>query len=254
MPHLKLHDTFIAEAKSIHKNKYDYTNSHYINDYTKLSIWCPTHGMFRQLPTNHLQGVGCQKCGFLSIAKTKTKSFDDFFSDAIKVHGETYSYIKNTFLNRYTKIEIICKWHGAFWQTPNHHLRGQGCPSCRWIKGHMTAINSRHMSKRLGFLYVVNIKVNDEEFIKVGVTTQSVKERFRKWKNVSIRPIYVVTNNMQNILKAENNILETFVHNKYIPNSVEVLEGHTECFKKEALLEICEFIDDQFPLSNWPCK
>lgn len=32
------------------------------------------------------------------------------------------------------KVEIICTEHGPFLITPNHHLNGQGCPSCRYIK------------------------------------------------------------------------------------------------------------------------
>ena len=28
------------------------------------------------------------------------------------------------------KIEIICPAHGSFWQTPDSHLQGQGCPVC----------------------------------------------------------------------------------------------------------------------------
>lgn len=29
-----------------------------------------------------------------------------------------------------TKVEIVCKKHGSFHQTPEHHLRGAGCPHC----------------------------------------------------------------------------------------------------------------------------
>jgi len=33
-------------------------------------------------------------------------------------------------LNSATKIIIGCKQHGNFEQTPNSHLKGQGCPKC----------------------------------------------------------------------------------------------------------------------------
>ena len=29
------------------------------------------------------------------------------------------------------KIKIICPKHGSFWQTPNNHLRGTQCPTCK---------------------------------------------------------------------------------------------------------------------------
>ena len=30
----------------------------------------------------------------------------------------------------FTKICIICKEHGEFWQTPHNHLKGYGCKKC----------------------------------------------------------------------------------------------------------------------------
>ena len=30
----------------------------------------------------------------------------------------------------FTKVCIICPEHGEFWQTPNDHLQGCGCPKC----------------------------------------------------------------------------------------------------------------------------
>lgn len=45
-------------------------------------------------------------------------------------HGNLYDYSKiKSIKNAKTKIEIICKKHGSFMQTPDGHLRG-GCPKC----------------------------------------------------------------------------------------------------------------------------
>ena len=30
----------------------------------------------------------------------------------------------------FTKVCIICKVHGEFWQTPHNHLKGYGCKKC----------------------------------------------------------------------------------------------------------------------------
>lgn len=48
--------------KSVHGNKYDYSNVQYHGYHTKVCIICPTHGEFWQTPANHLQGNGCPKC------------------------------------------------------------------------------------------------------------------------------------------------------------------------------------------------
>lgn len=53
---------FINKANIIHRNKYDYSEMQYINMRTKIHIKCPKHGIFEQLPSNHLSGSGCPKC------------------------------------------------------------------------------------------------------------------------------------------------------------------------------------------------
>lgn len=45
-------------------------------------------------------------------------------------HGETYDYSSVKYVNSSTKVEILCSEHGSFWQRPENHLLGQGCPSC----------------------------------------------------------------------------------------------------------------------------
>jgi hypothetical protein len=34
----------------------------YINNKTKVDIICKKHGIFNQIPSNHLKSVGCPKC------------------------------------------------------------------------------------------------------------------------------------------------------------------------------------------------
>lgn len=55
-------EEFIKRANIIHNNKYDYSETNYIDYNTKLKIICPEHGAFYQLPNSHLQGYGCHLC------------------------------------------------------------------------------------------------------------------------------------------------------------------------------------------------
>jgi predicted nucleic acid-binding Zn-ribbon protein len=55
-------DEFILKANAIHNNKYSYTNSIYIDSYTKIEIICSQHGKFWQKPNAHMQNAGCPKC------------------------------------------------------------------------------------------------------------------------------------------------------------------------------------------------
>lgn len=121
---------FVEKAKKVHNTKYNYSKANYINAHTKVCIICPEHGEFWQIPTNHLKGRGCPKCKNERIAKSLTSSRDVFVEKAKKIHGDKYDYSNVDYIKSQKKVCIICPTHGEFWQTPNVHLRGSGCPSC----------------------------------------------------------------------------------------------------------------------------
>lgn len=58
----------------------------------------------------------------------------DFIEKAKKIHGVKYDYSLVNYKNAKTKVSIICKKHGVFWQTPNSHLNGCGCRKCFYEK------------------------------------------------------------------------------------------------------------------------
>ena len=53
-----------------------------------------------------------------------------FISKAIKIHGDRYNYSNVNYINAKTKINIICKAHGEFEQTPSNHLSKYNCQKC----------------------------------------------------------------------------------------------------------------------------
>ena len=64
----------------------------------------------------------------------KKLTTETFIEKAKKIHGDTYNYSKVNYVNNRTKICIICPIHGEYWQAPDAHLRGQGCPTCGGTK------------------------------------------------------------------------------------------------------------------------
>lgn len=121
----------IEQFKSIHGDVYDYSNTIYINDNTKLSISCKSHGEFLITPSNHIHNKrGCPVCGG-SKKKTQTEILNDF----INTHGKLYDYSKVYYINDKIKVCIICDKHGEFWQLPSNHKQGNGCPNCITSKG-----------------------------------------------------------------------------------------------------------------------
>jgi hypothetical protein len=127
-------ETFLKQAKEIHENKYNYSKVEWKNTTTKITIICPIHGEFTQIPQNHIRlKCGCRKCG-REITKSKVNKYDTAFfkSNSIKVHGERYDYSKTQCFNATDKVEITCYVHGPFKQIANQHLNGHGCPKCNF--------------------------------------------------------------------------------------------------------------------------
>ena len=82
----------------------------------------------------------------------KRLTTEEFIEKARQVHGDKYDYSKVEYVSNSTKVCIICKEHGEFWQVPNSHLNGNGCPSCGGVrrlteKDFIERANSVHSGK-----------------------------------------------------------------------------------------------------------
>jgi len=122
--------TFIEKANKIHNNRYDYTQTNYINNKKLIKIICKEHGIFEQIPASHLSGSGCKKCGTEKTNQKNTKSIEKFINESIIIHNNKYDYSLVNYKGTDLKVNIICKEHGVFEQKPTKHLQGQGCPIC----------------------------------------------------------------------------------------------------------------------------
>ena len=54
--------SFSSRCIDVHGSTYDYSSTEYVNSSTKLAIRCKRHGVFWQLPGDHLSGHGCVHC------------------------------------------------------------------------------------------------------------------------------------------------------------------------------------------------
>lgn len=126
---------FIDEAIITHGNKYDYSLVDYISAKIKVKIICPIHGEFEQRSSDHLEGKGCYKCGTEKAKKNKTKTTEEFIEKAKSIHGNLFDYSDVVYEHWSSKINIKCRKHGTFTQSPSEHLKGCGCPICKFSKG-----------------------------------------------------------------------------------------------------------------------
>ena len=124
-------DEFIKKSILVHGDKYDYSKSNYINSTEKVIIICKKHEEFLQIPSDHYNGHGCQKCYYETIKQRFLQTKEEFIEKSILVHGDKYDYSKVDYINSTAKVIIICKEHGEFLQIPSDHYNsGCGCQKC----------------------------------------------------------------------------------------------------------------------------
>lgn len=133
---------FVRRSQNVFGDRYDYSLFKELPPFgEKVKIKCLEHDeVFFQEPRNHMRGhTGCPKCrsNILAGNSSKIGKFTDqvelnnsFVEKAREVHGYTYDYSKYEYVNARTPGKIICKTHGAFYQSPSNHINGTKCPSC----------------------------------------------------------------------------------------------------------------------------
>lgn len=124
---IKIIEKFIQ----VHQDLYDYSLVEYKTTKDKVIIICKIHGEFQQSPEKHIyRKQGCPKCSVFKIKNMQTKSQEIVLQQFIATHGSKYDYSLVNYKGSHVKVDILCKEHGVFKQTPNSHIKGSNCPLC----------------------------------------------------------------------------------------------------------------------------
>ena len=157
-------EEFIERARQVHGDKYDYSKVEYLNWTEKICIICPIHGEFLQTPKAHLSlKQGCPSCWNERRGKNNILTTEQFIEKTKKIHEDRYDYSKVEYKHSKKKVCIICPIHGEFWQTPNDHLHGYGCPLCGKKKSDL----SRRKTKEEFIEQAVKVHGNKYDYSKV---------------------------------------------------------------------------------------
>jgi very-short-patch-repair endonuclease len=78
---------FLARARAAHGERYHYDLNSYVNARTKMTIICPDHGPFEQIPFSHLKGHRCNKCGSAITGAKQSLSKPSVLDRLSRVHG-----------------------------------------------------------------------------------------------------------------------------------------------------------------------
>jgi hypothetical protein len=172
MPKQVTTEEFIKRAKQKHGDKYDYSKTVYTNQKTKLTITCPIHGDFQQLPTNHYK-YECNLCGNKKIKETETKSLEQFIEESLLLHNSKYSYENAVYTGARNHLLVTCPDHGDWSIMPTNHLKGHGCPECKYAQNHFKRSYYKNLPT---ILYVAEI--NETGLYKIGITKQTFSIRY----------------------------------------------------------------------------
>lgn len=181
-------EDFIKKAKAVHGDEYDYSKTVYVNQKTDVIITCPLHGDFKQRPNNHYMGAGCPVC-----SGNKKSDTNSFIEKAKAVHGDKYDYSNIVYKNNKAPVEIICPIHGAFKQTPDKHLSGQGCPMCAGEKLENTNIKKYGVKRPLQNKAIYD-KMTQTNTNKYGVTNVGLVPDVCEKRKETLKERYGVDN------------------------------------------------------------
>lgn len=235
--------SFIEDAVRVHNDKYTYSNVVFTNTSTKVSITCPDHGDFMQTPHDHLSNHGCPKCRIIASHFVKRHDDATVIEMMTNKHDGVYDYSLVNYVNVHTKIDIICDIHGTFSVKPNNHLRGSGCPDCArllrngWERGTWVKRCERY-NKEACMVYIIRLYNDNESFIKIGLTSNTVADRFYRqgWMPYKIEVVKEIILPPLAAFNKERELHKMFKRFKYKP--LLDFPGKSECFKLEILNQI----------------
>ena len=262
---------FITKAKKIHKDTYDYSNVDYKGSKTKVKIRCKIHGEFSQVPSDHLRGKGCPKCGYLRVQKTlkgrpnKFKNTSKWTLDLLTKEAQKYTtrlmFSKGShaaYQSAYKRglLDTICRHmtskHTSYTPesvaevakkyTKRIDFRGN-CPGAynyvvkhgilNEVCGHMSTVGGFNKNKPAILYY---LRIQGGIAYKIGITNLSINERYSAEDLAIITPVkawYYAKG--EEAYQQEQKILKTYKYAQYKGNTL-LYDGNTELFDRDILL------------------
>lgn len=129
-------EEFIANAKVVHGDRYDYSLVEYVDSKAKVSIICKTHGVFYQAPVKHLAGQNCRKCHPSHVG------YEEYLAKFLELNNEhPYNIEIPPKINARVKVKYNCYNCGEVASrrasriyNEKDKLYCKGCSSIRCIK------------------------------------------------------------------------------------------------------------------------
>lgn len=173
--------------------------------------------------------------------QTCNEKEDLFMFKANLKHNFRYEYKKFVYTNGKQKIPIVCREHGEFKTTVEGHLFGSGCPTCKQHSAGFSKTKWVNKFKNKSCIfYILEFYNNKESFIKVGITSRTIKFRYQAKSEYFYKTLFEIVGNSNEVCNLENEFLTKYKEYKFYPLSQFV--GKTECFS----IKIKNLIYEQF--------
>lgn len=104
------------------------------NAFGQRQVWlnCDEHGEYLAAAANLTKGYDCKACADKERGERARWTLEEFAETAARVHNGKFWYTAVEFKDDRTFVTAHCSKHGEFKQATDSHLRGQGCPVCKF--------------------------------------------------------------------------------------------------------------------------
>lgn len=240
----KTQEQYIAEARRVHNDKYDYTLTVYNGDCNKITIVCPIHGTFTQQAGSHIgkSKCGCKKCATSASAEKQKLSLAEVLR-RIKVpdhiHVDATSYTGRT-----SRMSCVCDYHGEFLQLPEIVFKGTSavCPICaKQLRGW-----NRSLYKDSPTTVYLLLLTNG--LYKLGITKScSIGARYSKNDQKLIQAVLFQTTifNGEIAWNIEKQVLREMKNYRYKGAQIFKDTGNTEIFTANPIQILTKVINEQ---------
>ncbi len=237
------HNEWIQKAIDKYGNRFSYDETHYIDSYHKVKIFCNEHNRsFEVDPISFIRkdrkGNHCPEC-----KHNKKLTHDEFIEKANKIWGHVYNFDKSKYITSRDNVIVTCPDHGDFIIQARHITSRPMrvlCPTCISETEHHEFDLVKHYTNNPtkggedGVFYrvLVKHKLSGIEFLKIGVTSLTTYQRYNynSYNDFDFDILDEIYDTMLNVSIFEkeykhNNKLKRF----YIPNDIQ-FKGRTECY------------------------
>lgn len=233
MARRKTKEEFIADAVSVHGDKYDYSLVDYKNTNTKVTIRCiQCDYTFEQQPNNHVHSKrGCHLCAMERTLSHTRKNLEYYLPKLKDIHGTKYDFSLFTYSNHNGKSRVLCDCGEIFEMSIDKLLRGQGCKNCS---------HGGFKPNKPCFLYIMRV---GDSAIKCGISInpEDRQDRLNRRSDKDILVLYRFHFETSTKAKELEDIIKTNFTGSFLSKS-EVNDGYTETFDKEdigSILKVC---------------